>query len=514
MWFKSSRLGECRRNAIIAISPRAHTRITKLRQTGCMDSVPASDGSGVSNTPGQLPRGFARRSSTTLKLFVIAVLILLLHVPLLFVWDTLGERQGLRDEAAAEIGRTWGAEQTVLGPVLAVPYTVTARVPRQSVVADRLVHSEELREVRGTAYFLPARFEATGTLTVSERHRGIFRVPVYVAELAIGGEFQPDTTPLGLDGATFEWNRARVVMDVSDPHGLRSAPVWRADEVDTIFAPAAPRAGEWGGMEAPVSIAAAGPGTRLAFRVTLALQGSGRLALVPVGESSTVALEGGWPDPSFDGGYLPAERTIGADGFSARWITTHFGRAFPSAWVEQPGRETLRTQPLAGSALGVTLATPVDTYRMVERALKYALLVLGLIFAVYFLFEVTSTVRVHPLQYLMVGGALVLFYLGFLALAEFVPVAVAYGSAAAASTLLVGGYSWSVLRAGRRSLLVGAGLAGTYGYVYFMLQLQDYALLAGTAALFALLGAAMWFTRRLDWAALDARPRALEPERG
>ena len=104
---------------------------------------------------------------------------------------------------------------------------MTARVPRQSMIADRVVHSEELREVRGTAHFLPAKFEAGGALTVSERRRGIFRVPVYVADLSLTGEFVADTAALGLEGAVFEWARARVVMGVSDAHGLRNAPVWR-----------------------------------------------------------------------------------------------------------------------------------------------------------------------------------------------------------------------------------------------------------------------------------------------
>jgi inner membrane protein len=451
----------------------------------------------------------SRRWSVTLKLALIAVLIAVLHVPLLLVWDTLGQREMLRGSAVAEIGRTWGGEQTILGPVLCVPYTVQTRVPRQTVVADRVVQSDELREVKGTAWFLPVRFEATGVLEISERNRGIFRTPVYATELAISGEFRPDIAALGLEQATLDWARARVLVSVSDPHALRAPPVWKLGAAESAFVPAAVREGGWGGIEAPVALVGSEAGAApMPFSFSLSLQGSRRIAIVPIGEANSVALRGGWPDPSFDGAYLPAERTVGPEGFSARWSTTHFGRSFPSAWIEQYGREGLKSHALLPSALGVTLATPVDTYRMVERALKYALLVLGLVFAVYFLIEVTSPVRVHPLQYLMVGGALVLFYLGFLALAEFVPVATAYATAAAASTALVGGYSWSVLRAGARSLLVSSGLAGTYAYVYFMLQLQDYALLSGTGALFALLAAAMWFTRRLDWSALEDRAPA------
>jgi len=495
----------------IGNSRGAHTGIMRARQDAGMDNLPPPLPESTPRPAPSLARlatqdaGIARRWSVAFKLGVIAALIAVLHVPLLFVWGTLKQRESLRAEAVVEIGRSWGGEQTLVGPVLAVPYTVLTRVTRQTATGDRTIQTEEMREVKGTAYFLPWRFEADGALDVSERHRGIFRTPVYAAELTLAGEFRPDVGALGLERATLDWPRARVLVGVSDPHGLRAPPVWRQGAGERVFAPGAVREGGWGGIEVPVPLAVEEAAAAVPFSIGLSLQGSRRFALVPVGEANTVALRGGWADPSFDGAHLPAERTIAPEGFSARWATTHFGRAFPSAWSEQPGRAGQGVAALAASALGVTLATPVDTYRMVERALKYALLVLALVFAVYFLIEVTSPVRVHPLQYLMVGGALVLFYLGFLALAEFVAVGRAYAAAAGASTALVGGYSWSVLRAGARSLLVSTGLAGTYGYVYFMLQLQDYALLAGTAALFALLAAAMWCTRRLDWSALDAR---------
>jgi inner membrane protein len=154
---------------------------------------------------------------------------------------------------------------------------------------------------------------------------------------------------------------------------------------------------------------------------------------------------------------------------------------------------------IGASACDVTLLQPVDAYRLVERAIKYGVLFLVLVFANFFLFEVTARLRIHPLQYLMVGAALVLFFLGYLALSEFIAARLAYGAAALASTALVTGYSASVLRTGKRCLIVGGGLAGTYAYLYFILQLQDYALLAGTAALFALLALGMWVTRKIDW---------------
>jgi inner membrane protein len=224
-----------------------------------------------------------------------------------------------------------------------------------------------------------------------------------------------------------------------------------------------------------------------------------------VGSSNRIELSGAWRDPSFDGGLLPVWREVAPGGFSARWETAHFGRGYPQQWAEHAGRSGVAESVVARSAVGVTLASPVDGYRLVERSLKYALLFMVLLFAGFFGFEVTTGARAHPLQYLLSGAALGLFYLGFLSLGEFVAPWMAYTGAAGASTALITAYAWSVLGTGRRALTMGAGQSAVFAYLYFILQLQDYALLAGTAGLFLLLGGVMWLTRHVDWYALDRR---------
>ena len=157
----------------------------------------------------------------------------------------------------------------------------------------------------------------------------------------------------------------------------------------------------------------------------------------------------------------------------------------------------------AAAGCGVNFAQPVDGYSMAERAQKYGVLFFVLIFAVFFLFEITAALQIHPLQYAMVGAALCLFFLAFLALSEFWTTGAAYAAAAAACTLMIAGYSWSFLQTGRRTLIIGGGLAATYGYLYFVLKSQDYALVAGTVALFAALALVMFCTRRINWYSLE-----------
>lgn len=441
-----------------------------------------------------------RTFSLGLKLAGIGLLICLLWFALLLIDGVRRDRLAVREQARAEVAQAWAGAQLVAAPVLVVPYRQPRRVVREVLDARGVPQrTEALETVSGRAVFLPEMLTVSGRLEVVLRRRGIFSVPVYEAPLRLEGRFQPRPASLGLDGAVLEWGKARVLVGLSSLRGIRGAPDIALDGRSFTLEPAADSE-PWGEtLGATVSLDASAAAAGLTFSLELLLQGSGSFALAPLGAQTRVELRSNWADPSFGGAALPLRHTVGADGFVAAWDRSYFGRGYPQQWAEQGGEGGLSRAKVADSACAVTLLQPVDAYRLVERALKYGVLFLVLVFANFFLFEVTGRLRIHPLQYLMVGGALVLFFLGYLALGEFVAPGLAYGLAAAASTALVSGYSGSVLRTGRRCLVVAGGLAATYGCLYFILQLEDFALLAGTAVLFVLLGIAMWATRNVDW---------------
>ena len=454
----------------------------------------------VQPPPLSAPSNSPKAVATGLKLLAIGVLIGLLWIALLLVDGVRRERLGFREEARSEIAQTWGGSQTLVGPLLAVPFTYAAKTVRELTDSRGVpVRTEEVRTVHAWAYFLPAEYEVSGRLDPSLRNRGLFTIPVYEAPLGLKGRFQPTAAAIGVEGASFDWAKARAIVGLTYPRGLRTAPVLQWGGQAVALEPGIPRDG-WGDtLEAPVKIDAASAATGVDFAMEMTLQGSSRISVAPVGARNVVTLKSSWADPSFGGTALPIRRTVGPEGFDARWELSYFGRGYPQQWSEGAGQDEVSIHQIANSAVDVTLLQPVDAYRLVERALKYGVLFLLLVFANFFLFEVTARLRIHPLQYLMVGAALVLFFLGYLALSEFIAAGLAYGAAAAVSTLLVTGYSASVLKTGKRCGIVGAGLASTYGYLYFILQLQDYALLAGTVALFVSLAVGMWVTRKIDW---------------
>jgi inner membrane protein len=245
-------------------------------------------------------------------------------------------------------------------------------------------------------------------------------------------------------------------------------------------------------------------------RLALTLNGSGAIRFAPVGGQTVVKLKSPWPDPSFRGAFLPAERTVTPKGFEATWRMSYYGRDYAQQWTDRNDGTALNPTTADASLFGVNFLAGIDAYRNVERAIKYGGLFLVLVFTAFFLFEVLSGLRIHPFQYAVVGAALCLFYLGLLSLSEFIPFGLAYLAAVAATMLLICFYCVKALKGGRRTLIVAGLLAAIFGYLYVAVQLQDYALLFGTAGLFAALAIVIAVTRRIDWYARDqAGPPAI-----
>ncbi|PYK83436.1 MAG: cell envelope integrity protein CreD, partial [Verrucomicrobia bacterium] len=245
-------------------------------------------------------------------------------------------------------------------------------------------------------------------------------------------------------------------------------------------------------------------GAPVEFSIPLDFNGSEGIYFAPFGVQNEAALKSNWPDPAFRGAFLPAERSVRAGGFDAKWRISYYGRNYPQAWTSRNGNERFTTKAVSESLFGAQFLSILDAYRYVERSIKYGVLFLVLVFTTFFLFEVTARQKIHPFQYLMVGAALCLFYLLLLSISEFIGFGYAYLIAAVASTILITWYCRFFLGGGVRTLMIGAGLAGVYTFLYITLRQQDYALLLGAIALFIVLAAVMYVTRKVDWYARDS----------
>ena len=455
-----------------------------------------------------LSHRFARRNAAGLKLLFVGFLILLLLAPLQMVESTLHERLGRYTGAVATITQSWGKQQRMLGPVLVVPFTYKTENDEWITGNDgRRFREKVVRTQQAEAFFLPEQLAVNGQLEPSARRLGIYSTHVYAATLRLQGRFAAPT--LGFTSVATpepQWDKARVCFAISDLRGTREALTLKWGGADVALQPGARLDGFGPGLHAPVQM---NPNSgAIDFSLDLTLSGSGGISFVPLGRQTAVQLASPWSSPGFFGSFLPVNREIGANGFTASWQVSYYGRDYPQQW--STANAVPAAQVVEASAFGVNLVETVTAYRTIERSIKYGVLFLGLAFATFFLFEMLSGIRLNALNYLLVGGALCLFYLGLLSLSEFIGFTPAYVVAAAVSLLTVGLYSWSVLHSGRRAALVSAMLGGVYGYLYFVLQMEDFALVAGTAGLFALLAAVMYATRRVTDASAPPAGATLE----
>jgi inner membrane protein len=408
----------------------------------------------------------------TPKLIGVGLVLLAMLVPHFMIGGVIEEREARHREVQAQIGAGWGGPQLLAAPILAIPWT-----------------AGEVR--RGRLYLQPERLDAAVELAPQTRRRGLYEVPVFTATARLEGRFNPAGVAVPQEpGAVLHWAEAVVIAGSQAFRLAGDVPSLRLGEATLPGEESLPR---WDDCMPSRGVIwqprlAAAPEGPIPFAVTLPLRGSQRFGLLPGPQRLNLTMAAAWPTPSFIGDDLPEQSSVEEWGFTAAWSQTGEGAA---------ARRTLcgRYAPAAG----VELLEAVPTYRMVNRASKYAMLFLALSFVTYTLFELLAGLRIHIVQYAMLGCSVVMFPLLLLAIGEPLGFAAAY----AASTLLVMAQAslFTAAVTGRRALAGAfAGvLAALFGFLYVVLSLEAYALLVGTLALFTVLSVVMALTRRVRW---------------
>ena len=452
--------------------------------------------------------------SLAVKLGAIALLILLLLIPLLMIGGLIQDRQQLRDGVLDEIARSSSGSQQISGPVMVVDYRKKVRSWRVDEKTKK--RSESITEEQGRLFFLPEHFELNGQVQTELRARGIYEARLFHANTHVSGQFAiPEHYGITEDFADYQFDRAFLAVGISDIRGIENSLKLELNGQTLDFAPGTYVSWLDEGVHVMLPPLDGKKATQLDFGFELRLQGTGQLQVLPVGKTSKVQLMANWPHPSFVGNYLPAQREITDQGFSATWQTSFFSTNLAQAMDRCVTRDG-ECSEFSNRNFGVSFIDPVDQYLKSDRAIKYALLFIGLTFAGFFLFEVLKSLAVHPIQYALVGVALAFFYLLLLSLSEHIGFTLAYLISAGACVVLIGFYVSHVLHGWRHGCAFAGGLAALYGLLYGLLSAEDYALLMGSLLLFGLLGVFMVLTRKLDWygIAQAKAPKPLEFELG
>jgi inner membrane protein len=438
-----------------------------------------------------------------LKIGVIVLIAIALLVPLAMISGKIDERDATRAGVVRELAASSVGEQTVSGPLLLLPCT-DRYVVQEGNSKDGYKNVEKSRDC--TRAYTPQSLSVTATLTTEERHRGIYSARFFTGAFRFSGRFEvPADTPPGA-GVTREWHAPLLLFSLRDARGIRNAPgvTWNG----ALYAFSSGTGASGNGIRVALPYKAAPFAGSHTFSFPMEIMGLQSLNFVPSAADHQVTISADWPHPSFGGRHLPVTREVTGNGFHAAWRVSALASEAPRALA------ACRDPACSGldqHAFGVRLVDPVDVYMQAHRAVKYALLFVLLTFSGFFLFEILRDLRIHPVQYLLVGLALAIFFLLLIALSEHMRFVYAYVIAAAACVTLIAAYLQAVLGSALRALGFAGMLSALYTMLYALLRSEDHSLLMGSILVFGMLAAIMLATRRVDWyrvASLPAKPPA------
>lgn len=416
-----------------------------------------------------------------IKSLLIGVLTLIMLIPAAFIRELVYERESRQQQVIDEVSGKWAWAQTLNGPVLAIPY-----------LADEVQPNKTVLRVKKMAYLMPEQLNINGHVDPEQRHRSIYDVTLYHSRLEVAGTFNPAALEAsGISAANLLPGEAQLLLGIDDVRGIEQD-INLDLNGSTVVMDAGVPANDLikSGLSKRINWDVTSP---LHFRFTVLLKGSSALSFVPVGKTTKVNLASSWRHPSFEGKFLPSEQAqIGQSGFNSRWNVLQSSSGIPSVVTDQGIRP-------GDAAFGVKLIQPADGYGKTQRSVKYALLFISLTFTVFFFIEVLQKKQIHPLQYLLVGLALCVFYTLLLSFTEYIGFNYAYGISTTATISLIGLYVWGVFKSARIALSFSTALAALYAYIFVLIQLEDFALLFGSIGLFILLAVIMYYSRKIDW---------------
>ena len=437
------------------------------------------------------------RKSVTLKLLSIGFLILILLIPSTMMQSLIREREITRDEAVKEVSSKWGGNQQIGGPIISIPYTILSK--------DQYGKTETRIEY---AHFLPDKINISGSLAPEKRYRGIYEVVLYNAKLLIEGNFSLlNFDALNVPMQNYIFKDAVLTLGITDMKGIKENITAKLNDKTAAFNPGINTHDIFtSGISVPVKMDSAG----LNFNLNLNLNGSSGIYFLPFGKETNVTINSSWGNPSFEGAFLPDKRDVNANGFSANWKILELNRNYPQQGTgvfvsalrneDFDGGDFMLNKNISNaSGFGVKLLLPVDEYQKTMRSAKYCLMFIIITFLSFFFVEVLKKKRMHPIQYLLVGFAAVLFYVLLLSVSEHLNFNKAYLIGCIIILTLITFYAKAIFKNNFVALLMCCILALLYGFFYSLLQLQDYALLMGSIGLLLILITIMYLTRNIDW---------------
>jgi len=443
----------------------------------------------VENTTGKQEKQ-SLKNNIYFKIGTIVVIALLLLIPTSMIKILIHEREAIQREAIREVSSKWAEEQTISGPFISIPYY---RYVKEISAKDS---TEQIVQIKDYIHILPSELKISGNLNPEKRQRGIYEIVVYNSKLEIDGTFNNlDIKALEIEPENILYDKAEFVVGIKDLRGIEKEVnlSWNNDKIS--FNPGVSSNDiVSSGINALININP-NDSSSYNFNLSLDLKGSQLLYFTPVGKVTDIDLASDWANPSFNGAFLPDTREVTTKGFTANWNILHLNRNYPQIW-------TSNRYSISESSFGIDLLLPVDNYQKTYRSIRYAILFITFTFLVFFFIEVFKKVFIHPIQYILVGVSLIVFFTLLLSISEHLNYNFSFIISAIATLALIAGYVRAILSSTKLALLISGILTVLYAFIFVIIQLQDYALLIGSIGIFVILGLVMYFSRKIDWYSL------------
>ena len=437
-------------------------------------------------------KNFIQRNPLSVKIALIGLLIAILLIPINMIQGLIYEREYTATEAVNEVHRKWSSYQQIIGPVLTIPYYEKVEKSGDGE------NDQKIKKVKNYLHFLPESLNIKGELKTEELKRGLYEIVVYNAPLEIEGTF---IFPEGFSGSIAPEDLlkedATLNIGITDMRGISEQVEVKWGDDTLLFNPGIDGQHFLGsGVSTPINLATLteNPDHSLNFNIKLHLKGSESIRFAPLGKTTSVTLNSNCTTPSFTGSFLPEQREVSDNGFESNWKVLHLNRNYSQILAGNNWDSTI-----SESTFGVDLLMPVQQYQKSMRSVKYAFLIIILTFVVSFFVEVMQKKNIHPFQYLLIGLALCLFYTLLIAISEHLNFTLAYVISALMTIILLILYMLGILKIRKTALTIGGLLAFLYTYIFVLIQLETYALLAGSIGLFVILAVIMYYSQKINW---------------
>jgi len=439
------------------------------------------------------------KTSITARMLMVGTLVLILLIPLIYIEELIRERSFRQQAVISEINQQWGNEVLLNGPVLKIPY----KVFNEKTITDaktKQVFTETVEEIKH-AYFFPNALNIKSALNPELKQRGIYSTAVYNSDIDFTGNFiKPDFSEIELLEENIIWEKTKIIIQTSNLKGVSEAKVAINSKNHKVVSKyngnndAYTQQVKLHNLETNfLEFDSLSFGQPIQFTIQLNIKGSKQIRFIPIGKQTDAEMTSNWKDAKFFGEFLPYnDDKITDNGFDAKWKILDINRAFSQKHFGY-------LPDYREFAFGVNFMIPIDQYQQSERSVKYGFLVIALTFLVFFLIQTLSRIQIHPFQYLMIGLALTMFYTLLISISEHSTFKSAYLIAGIAVVLLITLYSKSILKSSKFTTFIFTSLIALYGFIYVIIQLENYALLVGSIGLFLILATVMFVSKKIDW---------------